>query len=634
MRISAWWLAPPVIGVLLLLLTPLGVALYRTWSLPEVVGPKPGPADQWRYATPSVTLRWGQPTAANSEKQLHPLSSGESNIARDDYSGPESCRKCHPKNHEQWSQHPHRWMNALAEETTVKGDFTGGAEIRYLGGLATFYRADGEFRMKLERDDVTRVYRVTQTIGSRFYQYYVGRIVSGPPLQAPEALRDEDHVLPFGYWLDEKEWVPVVHIGAERPDGLRDDPFSRKAVFDHYASRCNSCHTTFALGDMLLRHPHLIGAYVPRSLKVDARSYLEQERPEFFSAADGSATAHERSNWNEKDVGEFVKHLRFLDAVEHSVTLGVSCEACHLGARQHALDKAARPKFFPKSPHVYSAAKTDEIDFGRSRENVNWACGRCHSGYRRQFPGGMGTWNSIEYTDAMQGSCYSQLTCITCHDPHQATGPKWPRTPAQDDALCLQCHQQFEPPEARAAHTHHPAGSSGDRCMNCHMPRINEGLQDVVRTHTIFSPTNRRMIEDNAPNACNLCHLDQSIDWTVGTLSDWYGAEFTQSSLDENYSRRDEPVGVGWLKKNFESTRLVAADALCRTNSRWALPELIEALDDPYLLNRQFTAKGLETMLEIELEDFGYRHYMTPEERRAPIERIRAAILAPREDEK
>ena len=24
--------------------------------------------------------------------------------------------------------------------------------------------------------------------------------------------------------------------------------------------------------------------------------------------------------------------------------------------------------------------------------------------------------------------------------------------------------------------------------MNCHMPRINEGLQDVVRTHMIYSP--------------------------------------------------------------------------------------------------------------------------------------------------
>ena len=43
--------------------------------------------------------------------------------------------------------------------------------------------------------------------------------------------------------------------------------------------------------------------------------------------------------------------------------------------------------------------------------------------------------------------------------------------------------------------------------MNCHMPRINEGLQEVVRTHTIFSPTNSAMIESNQMNACNQCHV-------------------------------------------------------------------------------------------------------------------------------
>jgi len=40
--------------------------------------------------------------------------------------------------------------------------------------------------------------------------------------------------------------------------------------------------------------------------------------------------------------------------------------------------------------------------------------------------------------------------------------------------------------------------------MNCHMPKINEGINSLVRTHTIFSPTNPAMIEANRPNACNL----------------------------------------------------------------------------------------------------------------------------------
>ena len=158
------------------------------------------------------------------------------------------------------------------------------------------------------------------------------------------------------------------------------------------------------------------------------------------------------------------------------------------------------------------------MDDTAKRVNVNWMCGRCHTGHRPQLAAGMATWNSTEYADAMRGSCYSKLTCMNCHNPHEAIGHKWPLSPLQDDQLCIKCHQQYESPEAIRKHSHHETDSAGSRCMNCHMPRMNEGLQDVVRTHMIFSPTNSEMIESNQPNACNLCHTEKSIDWTVNYL--------------------------------------------------------------------------------------------------------------------
>ena len=73
----------------------------------------------------------------------------DSNIHRHDYSGPQSCQKCHAKNYEQWSQHPHRRMNALATTENVFGDFSGSKRIEYLGGEATFFQeTDGGFRMR------------------------------------------------------------------------------------------------------------------------------------------------------------------------------------------------------------------------------------------------------------------------------------------------------------------------------------------------------------------------------------------------------------------------------------------------------------------------------------------------------
>ena len=52
---------------------------------------------------------------------------------------------------------------------------------------------------------------------------------------------------------------------------------------------------------------------------------------------------------------------------------------------------------------------------------------------------------------------------------------------------------------------------------------------------------------------------------------------------------------------------LVAVEAIARAKDFQALPQLLGALDDPYLVNRQFAYKGLQEMLQVRLRDFGYR---------------------------
>ena len=82
------------------------------------------------------------------------------------------------------------------------------------------------------------------------------------------------------------------------------------------------------------------------------------------------------------------------------------------------------------------------------------------------------------------------------------------------------------------------------------------------------------------------------------------------------------------MESDNEAVRLIAADALTRSKAKWALPQIIDALDDLYLLNRQFARIGLERMLGIDLRDFDYRFYMTPSERREPIARLREVLLS------
>lgn len=589
----------------------------------QQVGPRIGGTDQ--------LVTWWSEMPDEHRTQVTGINSSEleSNIHPNDYAGPESCRECHEKNYQSWSTHPHRFMNAYANESTVKGDFSGTATIHYFGGLGEFYREDSGYRMKLTRDDITRVYAISQTIGSRFTQYYIGKQIEGPEPSDHEFYQT-DHVLPFGYWMDQQEWVPIVHVHSIHDGGrIRDeddcpseqrlDPFAEPGFVSY--TICNGCHTTFPLADLFAKHSGTVGQHLPHRAHFSVSDYLQQERPEVW------VSAKQPTEISNEEITDLQAAIKRWEAPDKAVNLGISCEACHMGSKAHVEDKRKTPDFFVRSPHFH-LEEMEEKDFGRTHANVNYMCGRCHAGVRPELAGGMSTWNSTEFSDATRGSCYSQLRCIDCHDPHTAIGKKWQRTAAQDDQSCIRCHQQYSKPDAIAAHTHHAPNTAGSRCMNCHMPRMNEGLQDVVRTHMIFSPTNIAMIEQNQPNACNMCHTEKSIDWTLTHLKDWYGKSYSESKLADSYPNREAPAAINWLTSESSAVRLIAADSLIRTESFWALDEVAGALDDPFLINRQFAGRGLEQMLDIDLKDFGYRFYMTSDERSEALANLRRELPA------
>ena len=553
-----------------------------------------------------------------------------SNLKRADYADPQTCRRCHKKNYDAWFDHSHRKMNLLASAETVIGDFSGESSIDYRGGRATFESSADGHRMTLVRDGQRRVYGVEETIGSRFFQYYVGRLVEAPePAEHP--MYHSLFVLPFGYWIDQGQWVPVVHVSEEVVDDLRDDPFQVAATVEDgkdyfsYDRHCANCHSTFALGDLVLRAFPRLGRYQPHTVHFSMAGYLAEAHPELWPQGKRSF------DFSQDEMTAMMTAVTQFRASEHGVSMGISCGACHLGAKEHAEGRMKKPPFFPNSPHLHveyaDEEKKQDIDFGRNPSSINAACARCHSGQRPEFVAGMSTWNSIEFTDALRSPCFKEASCVDCHEPHQAIGKAWTKTPAQDDASCLKCHQRFADDTLLKAHTHHEVGSSGSRCMNCHMPRLNEGLQDIVRTHLIYNPTHPDMIESNEPNACNLCHTEKPIDWTLKHLDEWYDAKFNDKSIEFSYQPREQPVALGWLKHHREAVRLVGADSLVRSGATWALPELVGALDDDFLVNRQFARTGIEKLVGRSLKSTGYRFYMTRDERKQPLVRIRGEWL-------
>ena len=566
----------------------------------------------------------------------------DSNICPSDYAGAASCQKCHADKYDAWHGHSHRLMNAMAVPENVMGDFTGKAKIDYLGGTGTFYQEKGKYRMALRRDAITRIYEIERTIGSRFFQYYVGKMVEGSePRESP--MWSTQHVLPFGYWIDEKQWVPTVHVFRESNlDKENQDPYTEQEIVG-YDGSCTACHTTLAAGDWILNIAggRRLSVFSPRPVSFHMYGYLADARQEYVNGRPSASIKND-------EIFTFGEKIGMLPVIEKAVSLGVSCEACHFGAKKHVENSTKTeseylPSFFPAGPHVFAEGTDRQDVLGRNPHNLNFVCAKCHSGGRPQYASGHHTWNSTEYSDAVRGACYHPgkaaekkmefLTCVHCHDPHEATGRKWKRTPAEDDQSCTTCHQQFSKAEAVTAHTHHAAGSEGSRCMNCHMPKINEGLQAMIRTHRIFSPTEPSMIEANQPNACNLCHLDKPIDWTIDHLREWYGMDhkFDERKMAANYPKRSDAVGLGWIRSAHGPTRVAAAEALARSGHEWAMPHLLDLLiTDENLVHRQFTQKRLEEELNFDFESNGYTFFMTREERKPAIEKLRAKLLQSR----
>jgi len=373
-----------------------------------------------------------------------------------------------------------------------------------------------------------------------------------------------------------------------------------------------------------LRSPYVSGSSTPYPFSFNLSAYLHKQGR--------SPLADEPEKVATEEVEGLIKTLYENRIPARIVRLGIECEACHNGGKEHALarDPAQTLPYFFFASSTIQARLPSENPYGRTHDNVNWVCARCHYGNRPQFPGGINTWNSTEFTDAQHGGCYSQLRCIDCHDPHKRTGLAWSHTPDWEDGKCLKCHQDYRAASARRGHTHHAPGSAGDRCMNCHMPRINEGLDQLVRTHTIFSPTRAAPIEQNGPNACNLCHLEKPIDWTVGYLRDWYGRHYDEARLAANYPERKGPVGKGWLKHPFQATRLVAAATYGKHERKDALPEILSILNDEYLLNRQFGQMAVEAICGQALDKLGYSFTLSPDERAAVLPGLRESLGKPK----
>lgn len=547
-----------------------------------------------------------------------------SNIYPGDYVGPQTCGKCHQTNLHLWENHSHRVMNTAASESTVHGDFSG-VTLAYGPGTVRFGRNGSDFTMEVFAGDrLVRRHKVTRTVGSLYMQYYVGKQVFGP--EPPDHLTYTlESKLPFAYCYALKRWVPEPYLDStvDAEQTYLDGKFYVDAPPMHnWNVSCMTCHNTYPYVARLWHQP-----------PPNDKSGIWQGG---FPAADVETTLPRE---HQGRIGIEAWRTRAMDPSE-LVTFGISCETCHFGGREHAVE-GKKIRFVPTSSTITTSAITikragtsEPVRSNRKDPYVvNSICKQCHNAGLAEYPNGGESVNSSEALDMAGGACTSQIKCTDCHNPHR----KGPPTGSPDQPLhvaaCLQCHKKYEDPQNALAHSHHAEGSHVS-CLDCHMPRIVAGLDTIARSHRISSPTDGRMFASGSPNACNLCHLDRPIGWTVEELAKGWGRtlKFGDGQGVEYGGSPQTPVGEFWLRHPNPFVRLAAADAYARSPLvSDPAPYLLAALDDTHAFNRTLALISLQRILGRPLQKHEYDLVASPEVRQKQLRALMSSGVLSKE---
>lgn len=486
-----------------------------------------------------------------------------------------TCRACHAHEYQTWHDSYHRSMTQRASPESVLADFDD-VTLERKGKTFHLERLGDEFWIEMDdpmaakESPASRVRRkVSMTTGSHnmqlcWYESGHSRVIG---------------LLPFAFLLDDQRWIPRIAAFVLPPsDEIMPE-------FGQWSLVCLKCHAT------------------------NSRPRLDMDRGGIHGA--------------DTEVSEF----------------GIACEACHgpgaehVAANRNPLRRYAMHLATEPDPTMVNPARLDHV---RSTQ----VCGQCHgnfdfvlsgrplqewfahgfkyrpgkdlestrkatrAGWDEQFwSDGVPRVAGREYNALLDSACFErgEMACVSCHVLHQPTDDPRPRAEwandqlrhAGDDENCLSCHESYA--AEIPAHTHHLADSAGSRCYNCHMPHTAYGLLKGIRNHRVANPSVVNTLATGRPNACNQCHLDKSLGWTVDTLATWYGtAKPALSAEDRTYA-----AGVRWALEGDAAQRALVAWSLGwqpaqeASGREWIAPYLAELMGDPYEAVRVIAERSL-----------------------------------------
>lgn len=594
----------------------------------------------------------------------------------EDYVSSRACRACHPDAYDSWYRSYHRTMTQAVGPGTVLAAFDGRTLRDGPRTYRVFREGDGFFvdmpryGTNGEAPAERMVRPVVMSTGSHHMQAYwiPSPLLDEPPARVGRLIFNQKCTGCHG--RDGTAGAqPALRDALRLPHevaAVMADETHAGLVEGEAAAQVLRFVTRIQASGRLMQFPFvwLVG---PGRWVHEEYTFLQPERPPeaveiwgdtWSDACDQCHSVRPGYDWSAKTQrGE-----------AEVAELGIACEACHGPGRQHVERHRSPVARYAGLFAAADGAPADDIvqpgDLDHRRSSA--VCGQCHAELvvhdpgARFAPGGLledfagvvqytpndpPTWlrgvlrdeptllSDAFWTDgairiagrnynaqALSG-CFTEgeMGCLTCHTMHGGDPADQLKGPAVDDAPCAGCHPAIAADVA--AHTHHPVESDGSRCYNCHMPHTTVGLLTLMRSHRMDSPSAVRTAWSGRPNACNLCHLDKTLDEVAKTLTDWYGHEPLPPVADD----RGASAVVAWALRGDAVQRATAAwhmgwgPAMAASGRDWQAPYLAVLLEDPYAAVRAIAHSALRR--QPGFADFEYDYVGPPEARRAAVDR-------------
>lgn len=509
---------------------------------------------KWAYSVAAILLG-GMMVAAYWMRHdaSEPVPSVATPEAVTQFTGSGECRECHQTFYEKWAPSHHGLAMQPYSAALAKEKLTAAQAEVVIGPYRYQPEIQGETGALLEiGPQGERRYPMLHVMGGKNVYYFLTLLEKGR-LQ----------VLPVAYDVHRREWFDTTASAVRH---FRDDPdqalhwLERPLTFN---TSCHGCHVS-----------QLSSNYDPVK---DTYQTTWAEPGINCETCHGPGGEHVRL-FRALPKGQTAPELKILSTKMFSAAqINALCAPCH--AKMSPLSSSFKPgdRYFDH----FDLTCLEDRDF---------------------YPDGRDLGENYTYTHWLMSPCAKagELDCAHCH----TSSGRYRFTGADANQACMPCHKNHV--ENAAQHSRHAAQTPGSQCVSCHMPKT-EFARMWRSDHSMRPPTPATTLAFQSPNACNLCHTNQTAAWADQWVRQWRPRDYQapilhQANLIET-ARRGQWARLPKILDYLGQTNReeVVAASLIRLLSDCESPDktpaLLQALKDSSPLVRASAASTLGSHL-------------------------------------